>query len=472
MHVAVIGAGPAGLAAAYELARWGVNLTVLEKEGEVGGLCRSLRLWGHTVDLGPHRFYSSDRAVTRLWLRFAGRDWRTVDRLTRIYTRGRFFLYPIKPGDVLLKAGPFEAARCLGSYLKQKAAGGRLDESTFEGWVVRRFGKRLYETFFRSYSEKLWGIAPCELDADFAVQRIRSFSLGEALRDCLGLGHRKHATLADRFPHPTGGTGMIYRRMAQAVECCGNHILKGTAAHRIVVEDSQVRAVRTEHGDIACDHVIATLPLPELLAALQQCVPSEVQSACSELRYRSSILVYLLVDRPDLFPDQWLYIHEPKLRVGRITNSRNWLPELAGDPATTVLTCEYWCNKGDRFWRTHDLHLIDFSRRELEATGLLGGASVVDGFVVRLPAAYPVYRRGYRAQVGRIAQFLQGIKGLLVVGRAAAFRYNNQDHSVIMGTRAARQLLGLDRCDLWEEARREGGYLEGVELREVGLAES
>ncbi len=475
MRVAVIGAGPAGLTAAYQLAKAGVEVEVFEASGSVGGLARSFTLWDQTVDLGPHRFFSSDARVNRLWLEIVGRDYQMVDRMTRIYYRGRFFNYPLAAGNALRNLGLVEAAGCLASYVKQQCRakqqgeGNENEDASFEDWVVSRFGRRLFEVFFKTYSEKLWGIGCQDLDADFAAQRIKKLSLGEAVKNALGLGWAKHRTLVDRFAFPNAGTGMVYDRMADYVRGLGGNVHLNRPIRRVIQEGGRVRGLVTRLGDVLrFDQVVSTMPLTLMVKSLDD-VPYEVVRAADSLTFRNTILVYLRVDGRDLFPDQWLYVHSPELLTGRVTNFRNWVPELYGSSPDTILSLEYWCNDGEELWRQSDDELIRRGATEMTTTGLLAGAPVTAGHVVRLRRCYPVYARGYKRHVRRITQYLDTVRGLTAIGRYGAFKYNNQDHSILMGLLAAENLLEHREHNLWGVNTDYESYQESGVITDAGL---
>lgn len=472
MRVAVIGAGPAGLTAAYQLAKAGVEVEVFEASAAVGGLARSFSLWGQTVDLGPHRFFSSDARVNRLWLEVVERDYQMVDRMTRIYYRGRYFHYPLSAGNALKNLGPLEAAGCVTSYLRQKwsqRSKSQEGEGSFEDWVVRRFGRRLFEIFFRTYSEKLWGISCRELDADFAAQRIKKLSLGEAVKNALGLGGRSHRTLVDRFAYPNGGTGMVYERMADYVRGLGGEVHLNRPVRRVVVEGGRVSGLEVESGQvIKFGQVISTMPLTLLVKNLEG-APQTVRRAAESLAFRNTVLVYLHVAARDLFPDQWLYVHSPELLAGRITNFRNWVPGLCGNASTTILSLEYWCNDDDELWGQSDSDLIRRAAAEMVATGLLGRARVVDGHVVRVRRCYPVYARGYKNHLAAITAYLDQLPGLTAIGRYGAFKYNNQDHSILMGMLAAENILADKAHNLWSVNTDYDSYQESAVITDTGL---
>jgi protoporphyrinogen oxidase len=467
VKVAVVGAGPAGLTAAHQLARRGVTVEVFEAGEAVGGLARSLTLWGQTVDLGPHRFFSRDPRVNRFWLDVVGDGYRMVDRRTRILHDGKLFDYPLRPANALRSLGALESARCLASYARELVTA-RVEPRTFEEWIVGRFGRRLFEIFFRSYSEKLWGI-PCDrLDAAFAAQRIKRFSLGEAVRDALGLDRERHATLADRFAYPLRGTGWVYAELARRVEAAGGRVRLAAPVRSVELGEGRVRGIVTAAGEsLEFDHVVSTMPLTLLVRGLPG-LPAEVAAAADALRFRNTVLVYLRVEQGSPFPDQWLYVHAPELGVGRITNFRNWVPELHGDETATILALEYWCSDGDPAWTATDEALIGLGGRELERAGLLGTARVADGRVVRIRRCYPIYELGFRSHVERLVGHLAGIGGLTAIGRYGAFKYNNQDHSILMGLLAAENLLDGAGHDLWS-VNADYAYQEEAFITETGL---
>ena len=473
MRVAVIGAGPAGMTAALQLSRSGAEVGVYEAGQSVGGLARSLDLWGQRVDLGPHRFFSTDARVNRLWLDVVGREYAMVDRLTRIYYRRRFLHYPLKPLNTFWNMGLPEAALCLASYLKEQLRPGfpTTDEASFESWVVRRFGRRLFDTFFKSYSEKLWEIPCGELSADFAAQRIKQLSLLEAVKNALAPRRgRRHETLVDRFPYPLGGTGSVYEKMADRLRDHGGQIHLQCPVRRILHEDFDVQGIELQSGRVKYfDHVISTMPLTNLVRGLAD-VPSGVQAAADGLQFRNTILVYLHVDSDSLFADQWLYIHAPDLKMGRVTNFRNWVPQLHGEARSTILAVEYWCNDSTPIWTAPDDHLIEQATRELRSAGLLRDEPVMAGHVVRARRCYPVYRRGYRQRVEQLADYLRNFRGLTPIGRNGTFKYNNQDHSILMGILAAENVLDNRAHDLWSVNTDHETYQEGELITETCLA--
>ncbi len=473
MKIAIIGAGPAGMTAAYQLSKQmgtGVSqLDVYELSPHVGGLSRSVELWGQTVDMGPHRFFSQDTKINSLWLEVVKERYEIVNRQTRIYYKQRFFDYPIKAFNALRGLGLFEAARCVLSYglaqiLPQK------DPDSFQGWITSRFGSRLFTIFFKTYTERLWGLPTSELDADFAKQRIKKFSLMEAMINAFSLKKgNKHATLVDQFAYPTGGTGSVYNFMREAVENAGGKVHLETGVERIITDGDTVRAILLKNGEeLEYDHVISTMPLSLMVERLPE-VPKEILEHTHKLSYRNTILVYLNVPRSDLFTDQWLYIHDPSVEFGRITNFRNWTSSLYGDSSSSILCLEYWCNLEDELWKKDDAELEKLAAEEVVRAGLIPDGLKLEGKVIRLPRCYPVYFRGYRKELAPVEDYLKTRKKLHVIGRYGAYKYNNQDHSILMGMRAAENILDGVGHNLWEINTDYEVYQEASVITKTGL---
>lgn len=468
-HVAVVGAGPAGLTAAYELSKRGVRVDVFEADAQVGGMAKTISLWGQPVDLGPHRFFSSDPRVNRLWLEVIESDYEMISRLTRIYYKRTFFYYPLRPVNALRGLGLAEALRCIQAYCRIKIRPSA-DIATFEDWVVSRFGRRLFEIFFKSYSEKLWGIGCDELDSEFATQRIRKFSLSEAIKSAFGwTGDSRHKTLADEFAYPHGGAGVVYERMAERVRDLGGtiHLQRRVKAIHPAQDRGDAVVVELEDGEMKrYDHAVSTMPINRLVEQLD--APEEVKQHAGCLRFRNTILVYLRVLASDLFPDQWIYVHSEEMRAGRITNFRNWSTRAASESPDTILCLEYWCYDEDPIWTEDDASLVAMARRELAMTGLSPDRLVSEGHVVRVPKCYPVYSRGYKENLKPVEAFLTGLNGITAIGRYGSFKYNNQDHSILMGLLAADNIAGGSRHDLWA-VNTDYEYQEASRITATGL---
>ena len=470
----VIGAGPAGLAAAHELSVLGKSATVLEKDRQVGGIARTVVYRGYRFDIGGHRFFTRAAGIQELWQEVMGDDFLLRPRLSRIHYNDRFFHYPLKPMEALIGLGPIEALRILVSYLRARAFPIE-DERSFEEWVVNRFGRRLFEIFFKTYTEKVWG-RPCgEIGAEWAAQRIKNLDLVAAVRNAL-LGGRGNGevvtTLIDRFHYPRLGPGMLWERWTERLGERGIEVRLGADVTRLHHTGGRVVVAETRSEDgtarrLPGRHFISTMPVRELVHALEPAPPPEVIEAADRLQYRDYLTVVLIVDVEELFPDNWIYIHSPDVRVGRIQNFKNWSPEMVPDPSMTSLGLEYFVHEGDDLWSMPDDELISLGARETARLGLVDETRVRDGAVVRVRKAYPVYDDDYREALATIRGWLSTLENLQLVGRNGQHRYNNQDHSMLTGILAARNIAG-ERHDIWsvnvEEEYHEGGAPAGDRL--------
>jgi protoporphyrinogen oxidase len=466
-RIAVIGAGPAGLTAAYLLSKQGYPVDVYEADKQVGGMCKTIELWDCKVDIGPHRFFSNDKRVNELWLDVIGDDYKMVNRLTRIFYKNKYFDYPLKPINAFVNLGPAETLQCLASYGKQRFKKQQENED-FESWVVNRFGHRLYNIFFKTYSEKLWGIPCTHLDADFAAQRIKKLSLYEAVKNAF-FGGGGHKTLVDEFAYPTQGTGMVYSKMADKISQMGGTIKTSCPIKKVIIQDQQAKGIVLTSGEtISYDHVISTMPLTSLVRSLDD-VPQDIRENIDKLQFRNTIIVYLNVAGRDLFPDNWLYVHSTELATGRITNFRNWVPELYGDSPNTILALEFWCNTEDALWKKTDEELIQMAKADIQKTGLTGNYQIIDGSVYRIPKCYPVYKSGYKEHLKPVQNWLNTINNLHAIGRYGSFKYNNQDHSILMGIMIAEVLSRAGKHNLWDVNTDYDSYQEASVITKTGL---
>jgi protoporphyrinogen oxidase len=451
-RVVVIGAGPAGLTAAYELAARGWPAIVLEKGARVGGLARTEQYHGFHFDMGGHRFFTKVEEVHALWRAMLGPDFLRRPRLSRIYYDGKFFHYPLKPGNALGGLGVRESVLVVLSYLRwQLMPYGR--EDTFEQWVTNRFGRRLFRTFFKTYTEKVWGISCAELKAEWAAQRIKDLSLRAAVLDMFVKARAPIKSLIEEFDYPRLGPGMMWAAVRDAVERRGGTVHLDCDVVRVRRDGRRITGVVVAHGGseevVAGTDFVSSMPLSELIARLDPPVDPEVRAAAAKLTYRDFLTVCLIVDRPELFPDNWIYVHDPSVRVGRIQNFKNWSPDMVPDPRKTSLGLEYFCSDGDELWTMPDAELIELGRREIARIGLARPEEIEDGCVVRLPKAYPVYDTAYREVLDVVRRFVDGLENLQTIGRNGLHRYNNQDHAMLTGMLAVRNLVLGERNDLW-----------------------
>ena len=459
-HAVIIGAGPAGLTAAYELGKRHIPVSVFERSGLVGGIARTETYQGYRFDIGGHRFFTKVAEVAELWHELMGDDFQKVPRLSRIYYGGRFYRYPLDMLNTLKNLGLVESARILLSYCRARIRPSPV-EDTFEQWVTNRFGVRLFRTFFQTYTEKVWGIPCNQIQADWAAQRIKGLSLTVAVRNAL-FGSNTTATLIEEFNYPPLGPGMMWERFHQAVERMGGRVQLNSGIGRLRHDNRCITSatVQTDSGpiDVEGTHFISSMPITELIAQLDPPPSPEVLEAAHNLHYRAFIQVGLILSRPDSFPDNWLYIHTPNVKVGRIQNFKNWSAAMVPDARKTSLGMEYFCDEGDSLWSCSDAELIALASRELVALGIASANEIEDGVVLRQPKAYPVYDRDYRTHLDVIREYLATFTNLQTIGRNGMHRYNNQDHSMLTGLLAARNVLG-ERHDLWN-VNTERSYYE------------
>jgi protoporphyrinogen oxidase len=454
----VLGAGPAGVTAAYELARRGHAPLVVEAGNAIGGLARTEVRDGYRFDLGGHRFYTKSPEVEAIWHEVLGDELLRRPRQSRIYWRGRFIGYPLRGADVVRRVGPLEVLRSGSSYAAARLRR-RREPETFEEWVIQRFGRRLFELFFRSYTEKVWGVPTSEIHAEWAAQRIRGLSLWRAVRGAVGAGGDDARSLIEEFDYPRLGPGQMWERMAETVEARGGEVRLASPVTRIALNEGGVCAVEAGGDMVASRAVISSLPLRTLVAIAEPLAPQAVRDAATGLRYRDFICVALVVEGAEPFPDNWIYVHDPEVAVGRIQNFRAWSPDLVPEPGRSCLGLEYFSFEGDELWSAADGELIARARAELERLGLVEADRFVRGHVVRVPKAYPIYDGEFEARVRTIRDWLDRIPGLQQVGRNGLHRYNNSDHSMLTAIRAVENLVDGRAHDLWD-VNADGEYLE------------
>ena len=467
--VVTLGAGPAGLATACELIKQGVQPIVLEKADRVGGIARTETYKDYYFDIGGHRFFTKIDRVNRLWHEMLGEDFQKVRRMSRIYYEGRFFNYPISISNTLFNLGIFESVLIVLSYFNAQFLPHR-EEKTFEQWVSNRFGQRLYKIFFQTYTEKVWGVPCNKIQADWALQRIKGLSLIAAVSNAL-FGIKKVKSLIDEFYYPIKGAGMMWQRFQETIEDQGGTVSLNSEAISLKHKNGRIISVAYLNSDkrseIPVEHLISSIPITKLVALLDPKAPDEVLSATQKLSYRAFIIVVLIIDKEDLFADQWIYIHSPDVKVGRIQNFKNWSAAMVPDPKKTSVGMEYFCTEGDGIWTMSDNELIDLASRELSEIGLSEVDRVIDSFIVRQPGAYPIYDTNYRDHLEVIKSYLANIDNLQIIGRNGMHRYNNMDQSMLVGMLAAQNFLGANH-DLWK-VNEEKEYIEEKKLKTVPI---
>ena len=562
--VLIIGAGPAGLSAARVLSENGYSVEIFELESQVGGMSKSIELFSQIVDIGPHRFFSKDTRLNDFWHSHTNGEYEKVSRLTRIFYNRKFFYYPLRGFDALFKLGFLESALCVFSYIKAKISPFKGD--SFESWVANAFGYRLYSIFFKSYTEKLWGIKCSELDSDFAAQRIKGLNLYEAIKSAFfGGGGKKHKTLVDEFSYPKKGCGVVYENMKQEIIKRGGVVHCGVEVLGIKTQGKKAVGISTNKGEFSGDIVISTAPFRDMVLSLEE-LDSSVKELARGLKFRNTILVYVEVgdsalgnhsadfgdfeatadlksspapkspknyesntaiprileeekeawrenadnletisenntqksqgnvfgnskvslsdfsgftkeskafgakgegsylkgnDRAlseqsakstketKLFKDNWIYVHSKDTSTGRITNFANWTKDLQCGQDSAILCLEYWANDDEALWNLDDNALSEIAKRDLLESKLVADSSLIKNTsVLKIHKSYPVYEKGYKDNLHKIYKALDSFKDLYFIGRNGSFKYNNQDHSILMGLMCADKILGRE-CDLW-----------------------
>ncbi len=454
--VMILGAGPAGLTAAWELTQKGYPITIWEADPRyVGGIARTVEEKGFRFDIGGHRFFSKSEEVNRVWMEIMPDDFIECPRLSRIYYNHKFFNYPLEAIDAFLKLGPIETAHVLLSYLSCKLFPSPTEKS-FTEWVSNRFGKRLFQIFFKSYTEKVWGMSCDEISADWAAQRIKGLSLKEAILNAL---RGKEAaptakTLIRQFFYPRLGPGQMWETAVAKITAQGSRVLMDRQVTEIHWENNRVTRVKGksqsgESFEEIADTYLNSIPLRELIEAMRPLPPEPVIQASQKLRYRDFLTVCLVVKREKVFPDTWIYIHDPSVKVGRIQNYKNWSAAMVPDPSYSTLGMEYFCFEGDGTWNMSPEALRELATQEVVKIGLISADEVTDAFIVRMPKAYPIYDFSYEANVDIIRQWLITFTNLQTAGRNGMHRYNNQDHSMMTAILAARNIDGA-KHDPWQ----------------------
>ncbi len=488
VDVAIIGAGPAGLTAAYLLTKQGYSVSVIEKDDRyVGGISRTVEHDGFRFDIGGHRFFSKSKEVVDLWNEILPDDFIQRPRMSRIYYEGKFYSYPLRAFEALFNLGIVRSTLCMASYAKAKLFP-RKEVRSFEDWTTNQFGWKLYSIFFKIYTEKVWGMPCDEMSADWAAQRIKGLSLGAAVMDGLkrsfGLNKKPNdgmetKTLLETFRYPRQGPGMMWEAARDHVEAGGNHVLMGHAFKQLREDQGTGRwkltATRSEAaggGDVTIDaaHVICSAPMREL-AARTYPLPQSFNAA-SALRYRDFLTVALMIRSDDLFPDNWIYIHDSKVQVGRVQNFRSWSPEMVPDPSLACVGLEYFCFEGDGLWASSDEDLIALATGELAQLGLTRADDVVGGAVVRQEKAYPVYDDDYAANVEAMRSELEArYPTLHMVGRNGMHRYNNQDHAMMTAMLTVKNIVAGERVyDIWQVNEDAEYHESGSEGEQAALA--
>lgn len=467
--VIIIGGGPAGLTAAYEFIKKNYRPLVFEKLDKVGGIARTENYKGYYFDMGGHRFFTKAKEVNQFWFEVLGDDFLLRPRLSRIYYDHKFFAYPIKPFNALAGLGLFQAFLISLSYLRSQLFPYRVEE-TFEQWVSNRFGKRLFSIFFKSYTEKVWGISTSELSAEWAAQRIKGLSMKTAVLNMFINQKGAIKSLIEEFHYPRRGPGMLWNKVKDKVEEGNGKVFLNSTVCGLRRNGNRIESVIVssdgKEQEYKAQYFISSMPVTEFIQKLDPPPPVEVLEASKHLSYRDFLTVCLILNQPHLFDDNWIYVHDPDVQVGRIQNFKNWSPDMVPEPSKTSLGLEYFCNEGDEVWNAPDGELVELGKRELDKIGLARYEDVIDGSVFRVEKAYPVYDSTYSEHLKVIRDYIDTLENFQTIGRNGLHRYNNQDHAMLTGMLAVRNLLYNEKNDLWI-VNAEQEYHE--EIQEVDL---
>lgn len=454
-EVVIMGAGPAGLSAGHNLQKENIHTVLLEADKQVGGISKTVEHKGYYFDLGGHRFFTKFDEVDNLWREVLGDSFRKTPRLSRIYYNNKFFNYPLTAMNALLGVGIKDTAVILYSYARSKAFPYKVEE-TFEQWVSNRFGKRLYSIFFKTYTEKLWGL-PCEqIQAEWAAQRIKGLSLTTAIANAVFKPKKSNIkTLIDEFDYPVYGPGMMYTEMKNKIEKMGGSVRLKSRVTRVNHENFHIKNVEYVNGTGKTEiqegtHFISSIPVTELVQAMNPPADREVLEAAKKLRYRSVVTIDIVINKKQVFPDNWIYIHSPEVKLGRIQNFKNWSRDMIPDENKTSLGLEYFCDEGDEFWNMPDELLFALAASEVEKINICKAGDIEDYIIVRVPKAYPVYMMGYKDDISKIESYCKRFDNLQLAGRYGLFKYNNMDHSIMTGLLASQNILtGKTAYDTW-----------------------
>jgi protoporphyrinogen oxidase len=450
----ILGAGPAGLAAAYELSKYGMPVTVIDRLDEVGGLCRTVNYQNFLFDIGGHRFLSKSVEVNAFWKHILGDALILKNRKSRIYFSGKFFDYPLKAHDALIKLGFLNSLHFFFSYVYAQIFPPKKVVS-FEDWMIKRFGLKLYQSFFKTYTEKVWGVSCKELSSDWAEQRIQELSLLAAVLRAFNFSSsKKIKTLSDTFLYPRKGPGQFCEALKHESEVQNASYLLGREIVEILHSNGKINAIKTKDA-LGCEETIegktffSSIPVNVMIGKMKPEVPKDILNVAKKLKFRAFISVNLIYAKETIFDDHWIYIHSPTVKVGRIQNYKNWSDEMVPDSKMTSLGAEYFVNHDDELWNMDDRDLVQLAVDELDSLEIAPRDSYLKGFVVRNAHAYPVYLPGYQENVAQLHGYLSSFSNLQVMGRAGLFRYNNSDHAILTGLAAARNIMG-ESHDLWK----------------------
>ena len=451
-EILIIGAGPAGLTAAWEAEKHGIKTLILEGDKEIGGISRTVERNGWRFDIGGHRFFTKVDEVYQIWDEILDKeDFLLRPRMSRIYYKNKFYDYPLKASNALFNLGIFEAVRCVLSYFYVRVFPPK-NQDNFEDWVAARFGWRLYNIFFKTYTEKVWGVDARTIGSDWASQRIKNLSLMKAILNAFQINKSGEiiTTLIDKFKYPKYGPGMMWETAYKKLEEKNHKILLSSRVVEISKDEDKYRIKIDSGEEFEAKNILSSMPLAHLPKTIKPVPENKVLESGQNLKFRDFLSVALVIDEKDAFPDNWIYIHDPGVKVGRVQNYGSWSPYLVKE-GKTCLGLEYFVNIGDELWSMEDEKLIDLAIKELEKLSLINANSTLEGYVVRMPKAYPVYDLDYSNNINEIEKWLSNEhKNIYPIGRNGMHRYNNQDHSMMTAVLSVRNIILGEKNNIWK----------------------
>ncbi|MHB2149554.1 FAD-dependent oxidoreductase [Calditrichota bacterium LG25] len=470
----ILGTGPAGLGTALELVKNGLyNGIVIDKNDRVGGLARTIEFEGARYDIGPHRFFTKKREINKIWHEILGRDFIPVNRLTRIYYKNKFFNYPIKLFDTLTKLGLVESTHAIVSFGIAKFKLSKKNIETFEDWISDKFGNKLYKTFFKTYTEKVWGIPCDEISAEWAAQRIKGLDIIEVLKNAIIYSNKnKPKTLVEQFDYPILGAGQMYEVMAERIVENGVDLQLESKVIKIKRTNDKIESIIFEDRnknkiEIKAKFFFNSIPLTHFFKLLEPLESEKILHACNSLYYRDHITVNITLKEKNIFTDQWIYVHDPEVKMARIANYKNFSKKMINNENYTNLSIEYFVFKEDELWKMPDKELIDLAEEELFKLKLIKKNRIISSFVVRETESYPTYYLGFKKYYNILKNRMDDYKNIYPIGRGGLYKYNNQDHSMYSGILAAKNYISSEkRFNLWN-INIDAEYLESAKRDEI-----
>ena len=450
----IIGAGPAGLSAATELSKNKIKTTIIEKTKVVGGLARTIKLGKNLFDIGPHRFFTKNKEVNKFFVKYANKDLIKVKRITRILYKKKFFNYPLSPLNTFLTIGIFNGMLIFLSYLYSTIFY-RKKIISFEDWVIKNFGKRLYLTFFKTYTEKVWGISCTKIGSDWASQRIKGLSFFSVLINIF-FKKKKAKSLIDEFYYLKFGAGNLYENIKKKILLNKkNQILfdNNVLSYNFYKNTFKIKSVTVmnknfKKKEIIGDFFLSSAPLTEVIKNFKIKKPPQISRIINNLKYRNHIGVKLVIDG-ELFKDNWIYVHSPDVKVARISNYKNFSPYMGNNKKMNPITMEYFCHENSKFWKKDDKSLINIAKKEIKKLNLIKDNQIIEAYVVRSEKAYPIIEKGYQKKIEVLKSWLSKISNFTPIGRTGMFKYNNQDHAILTGLIGARRITNNPNMDPW-----------------------